>query len=69
MKHTCHWPKCEIETPPRLHMCRHHWFKVPKEMRDELKKHYKPEQCKTKRPSREYLNAALAIRRWINEAP
>ena len=56
--HTCHAAGCERAVPPRLLMCPAHWFRVPKALRDEVWRHYRPGQERDKRPSPEYLEAA-----------
>jgi hypothetical protein len=53
MKHTCHWPDCTQEVPPRLFMCRRHWFTLPLALRREIWRTYRPGQKVTKDPSPE----------------
>lgn len=67
MKHTCHWPGCQVEVPPKLWGCKKHWFMVPKEMKEELLKHYRPGQEIDKDPSEEYIDAAMDIYYWAQE--
>lgn len=57
--HTCHAVGCEIEIPPKLHMCLDHWRKVPKAVQDLIWKHYRKGQEIDKRPSVEYLATAF----------
>lgn len=66
MAHKCHWPGCQVEVPPRMWGCRKHWLRLPHHLRARLWKHYRPGQETDKRPSREYIEAATAIRNWID---
>lgn len=66
IKHTCHWPGCQTEVLPRMWGCRHHWFSLPRRLRDRIWATYVPGQEVTKTPSAEYLEAAAAVERWIN---
>jgi hypothetical protein len=66
-KHTCHWPGCEKAVPPSLWGCKTHWFRLPKHLRDEIWRTYRPGQEITKTPSVEYLAAAIAVRTWIGQ--
>jgi hypothetical protein len=34
--HTCHWPGCNKEVPPAMWGCAHHWFALPKTLRDKV---------------------------------
>jgi hypothetical protein len=63
-KHLCHWPGCEREVDPRLWGCKSHWFRLPKPLRDEIWRTYRPGQEITKDPSREYVIAIKAVRDW-----
>lgn len=53
--------------PPALWGCREHWFRLPKPLRDEIWRAYRPGQEVTKDPSRAYLEAARKVQRWIEE--
>lgn len=66
-KHGCHWPGCKKQVPPAMWGCRPHWFALPKALRDRIWATYAPKQEETQRPSREYVAAARAIRKWIKE--
>lgn len=57
-QHTCHAAACEAHVPPRMHMCKRHWFMVPKALRDGLWDAYRPGQERRMDPSPEYLLAA-----------
>lgn len=63
MKHLCHAEDCDVEVPPRIFMCKTHWFMLPKQLRDALWAEYVPGQEIRKDPTREYLNVT---RRCIN---
>jgi hypothetical protein len=65
MSHTCHWPDCPVEVPPRMWGCKRHWFMLPKTLRDRIWATYRPGQEITKDPSDEYVKAAMDVQRWI----
>lgn len=58
--HTCHADGCQTAVPPRMFMCKPHWYALPTPLRDWIWATYKPGQEVTKDPSREYLKAARA---------
>ena len=64
MKHTCHWPGCSVEVPPRLWGCKRHWFTLPKHVRDAIWRTYRPGQEIDKRPSPAYLVVAAQAHLW-----
>ncbi len=39
--HRCHARQCCISVPPRMLMCRTHWFAVPKKIRDAVWNEYR----------------------------
>jgi hypothetical protein len=57
--HTCHARGCSTSVPPRMFMCRRHWFMVPRAMQARIWATYRPGQERTKDPSLEYLDAAM----------
>ena len=59
-RHTCHATGCSTAVPPKMFMCRSHWFALPKALRDAIWRTYRPGQEITKTPSPEYLEAARA---------
>lgn len=67
MPHTCHWPGCPVPVPPKLWGCKTHWFRLPKALRDQIWASYVPGQEIRKDPSDAYLEAALAVERWIRD--
>lgn len=58
--HYCHAIGCDVEVPPRLHMCLPHWRMVPKILQDVLWKHYRQGQEIDKTPSLEYIAVAFS---------
>jgi len=67
MSHTCHAIGCNIQVPPKMFMCKSHWFALPKSMRDEIWKHYMPGQENSKTPTSEYINIATKCIDYIRE--
>ncbi len=67
MIHTCHWPGCEIAVHPRFWGCRPHWNQIPQPLQRRIWATYRLGQEKTKDPSKEYIEAAMAVQRWIRE--
>ena len=65
MTHLCHWPGCKRDVPPSRFACKAHWFSLPKFLRDEIWRTYRPGQEITKTPSREYIAAAIKVQNWI----
>lgn len=65
MKHTCHWPGCNVEVAPRLWGCRNHWFTLPAYIRRAIWAAYEPGQEVTKTPSGRYLQIARIAQEWI----
>lgn len=63
--HTCHWPGCERQVPPAMWGCKAHWFALPKDLRDEIWRSYKPGQEKTLTPSADYVAAARKVQNSI----
>lgn len=64
-RHACHWPGCERQVPPAMWGCREHWFKLPKPLRDQIWKEYRPGQEIDGRPSARYLATAQLVQMWI----
>lgn len=65
MKHTCHALKCSTVVPPKLFMCKEHWYVLPLTMRERLWVLYRPGQEVDKDPSVEYLEHAMACVRYV----
>lgn len=64
-KHTCHWPGCTVEVPPKMWGCKPHWFKLPASLRRDIWNHYVPGQEITKTPSTAYVEVARRVQDWI----
>ncbi|MDR6887834.1 MULTISPECIES: zinc-finger-containing protein [Variovorax] len=64
-RHTCHWPGCSRAVPPAMWGCSPHWFTLPKALRDDIWRTYRPGQEITKTPSEAYVAAARAVQQWI----
>ncbi len=54
--HTCHAKHCNTAVPPKMFMCRRHWYMVPKAMRDEIWAAYVPGQERRKDPTGAYMD-------------
>jgi len=66
LKHSCHYPGCKVEVPPKMWGCRSHWFSLPKRLRDRIWATYRPGQEITKTPTADYRQAAKDVQDWIN---
>lgn len=64
MSHTCHWPDCKLEVPPKMWGCRKHWFTLPLIIRSLIWHVYVPGQEIAKNPTQQYLNAFDYTQRW-----
>lgn len=53
--HTCHAAGCKVTVPPKMFMCKRHWYMLPKTLRDDVWAAYRPGQEIDKRPSAEYV--------------
>lgn len=60
MNHLCHAMNCKTRVPPKMFMCRPHWYMLPKAMRDRLWELYVPGQERRKDPTTEYIEHAMA---------
>lgn len=65
--HTCPAPGCTRSLPPRLLMCRSHWFALPKPLRDAVWREYRPGQERDHKPSADYLDAVREAIRYLRE--
>lgn len=63
--HTCHWPGCNKQVPPAMWGCKPHWFRLPARLRNAIWNAYGIGQEVTMTPSREYLDVATEVQRWI----
>jgi hypothetical protein len=53
--HTCHARDCDVAVPPKMLMCKKHWYMLPKAKRDAIWREYTPGQEVRKNPTPEYL--------------
>lgn len=71
--HTCHWPGCNTEVPPKMWGCRGHWFRLPLDLRQRVWAAYRDGQEETKTPSVGYVIVAREVqawcRQWIKDHP
>lgn len=65
--HVCHWPGCDRQVPPAMWGCKQHWFKLPANLRAAIWRTYEIGQEERGDPSREYLDVAMEVQRWIQE--
>ncbi len=63
--HTCHADGCDVAVPPRMFMCRRHWYMLPKAMRDAVWSEYVPGQESRKDPTGAYLHVAMTAVKWL----
>lgn len=54
-EHVCHATGCRIPVPPKMLMCRRHWYMVPPLLRAQIWATYRPGQEIDKQPSDEYM--------------
>jgi hypothetical protein len=64
-KHYCHAPGCSVVVPPKLFMCKRHWYKLPKRLRDAIWANYVPGQERRKDPTDSYLEVARECQAYI----
>ena len=65
MSHECHAIGCHQDVPPRMFMCKTHWFMLPKALRDAVWCEYVPGQERRKDPTEAYLNVTQRCRRFV----
>ena len=58
MPHACHALGCNFPVPPELFMCFKHWTMIPEHLQKAIKKHYRHGQCKDRKPSQAWIEAA-----------
>jgi hypothetical protein len=66
-RHTCHWPNCREEIPPKLLMCLEHWQLLPQPIRRAVWATYRLGQETDKNPSRAYMTAVRAALDWAEQ--
>ncbi len=55
VSHLCHAHGCYTAVPPKMFMCKLHWFALPADLRDAIWREYRPGQEITKDPSPRYM--------------
>lgn len=55
MPHHCHAHGCTREVPPKMFMCKPHWFRLRAAMQRAIWREYRPGQERDKNPSQRYL--------------
>lgn len=63
--HLCHAVGCPIAVPPRLLMCRRHWYSLPRDLRDAIWGTYRPGQEVDKNPSAAYVLAQMRAVNYV----
>jgi hypothetical protein len=66
-KHTCHWPGCPARVAPAMWGCSKHWYMLPRSLRMQIWRTYRPGQETSKTPSQAYIDTARAVQEWIEE--
>lgn len=61
----CHAYECDVPVPPKMFACKAHWFALPKPLRDEIWRTYRPGQEIDKQPSGDYMDAAREATRFL----
>lgn len=65
--HVCHATGCDTQVPPRMLMCRKHWFMVPREIQAQVWAKYVLGQEIRKDPTPEYLEAMIEAIRAVEK--
>lgn len=65
MAHTCHARGCDVPVPPKMFMCRAHWYSLPKSMRDAVWAEYRTGQEVRKDPTDAYLIVTRECIDWL----
>lgn len=67
--HLCHAHGCYTPIAPKLFMCKHHWFSLPRAVRAAVWREYRPGQEIDKNPSPRYMAVQkLAVARTASDA-
>lgn len=64
-RHECHATGCDVEVPRHMFMCRWHWHRLPKALRDAVWAAYVPGQESRMDPSGEYLTVSRRAIEWL----
>lgn len=65
MSHHCHAAGCVQTCPPKMFMCRKHWFSLPAHMKSDIWKTYRPGQEDDKSITKAYSKAAQKAIRFL----
>lgn len=69
--HYCHARRltgCNAEVAPKMFMCKRHWFRLPKKMRDAIWAAYQPgQEDRLVRPTEEYFRVTDEAERYVAE--
>lgn len=65
MAHTCHAKGCDKEVPPKMFMCKRHWYMLPKDKQRAIWREYQEGQEVRKNPTEEYLEVARDAIDWL----
>lgn len=63
--HHCHARGCKTAVPPKMFMCKRHWYMLPKRLRDAVWATYRPGQEVTKDPSDMYMAVSREAIEWL----
>ena len=71
LPHYCHARRltgCAAEVPPKMFMCKRHWFMLPKRMRDAIWAAYQPgQEDRLVRPTEEYFRVTDEAEVYVAE--
>lgn len=65
--HVCHARGCSTLVPPRMFMCKRHWYMVTPGTRARIWDNYVPGQERRKDPTEAYLMATMKARDEVTE--
>lgn len=65
MAHTCHAKGCDKEVPPKMFMCKRHWYMLPKDKQRAIWREYQEGQEVRKDPTERYLEVARDAIDWL----
>lgn len=65
--HRCHWPSCEAKCAPAFWSCGKHWALLPRALKTEIWRTFRPGQERDKVVTRLYAEASRAAQAWAAE--
>jgi hypothetical protein len=65
MSHTCHAKDCDVDVPPKMFMCKKHWYMLPKDKQRAIWREYRDDQEVRKDPTEKYLEVARDAIDWL----